>query len=144
MAPCPRALKLSVNAVLAGIILDNKGPRLRARMSERCERFYAALEADEPEDAFKALTAGIDLERFVGDAALGLTPLLWSCGESSTDDGKCGAFTLKLLALGANVHALDADGEGVFSKLFCGYPADMIPRVPALFSRGAREPRALL
>lgn len=46
--------------------------------------------------------------------------------------------------LGANVHARDANGEGVFSMIFSGYPADMIPRVTALFSRGAREPHALL
>jgi hypothetical protein len=66
-APCTRALKLAVNTVLAGIIADNKGPRLRARADERSARFYAALEADDPKTALKELTAGIDLERFVGE-----------------------------------------------------------------------------
>jgi len=62
-----RLPKLAVNRVLADLIAENKGPRLRARADERSARFYAALEEGAPADALAALAAGVDLERAVGE-----------------------------------------------------------------------------
>ena len=146
-ADIPDDLPLAVNIDMQEFIAENAGPLFIARKAKlkMSEGFYKELVDLDPMSAFDALSPDVDLNLFVGDASLKLTPLLWACKNAK--DVKVIEWNHLIKALlnaGADVNARDSEGVGAL-YLACA-SCDVITSttaLPALLDRGAREYSAL-
>ncbi len=77
-AKASRTLPLAVNIAMQEFITENAGPLFVKRKAEKSDVLYKALVELNPVAAIAALSPDIDLRRFVGNAALKLTPLSWA------------------------------------------------------------------
>jgi hypothetical protein len=146
-ANCPRTLPLAVNIAMQEFIAENAGPKFIARMFEKSVVLYKALVELKPDAAIAALSPDVDLRRFVGDAALKLTPLLWACKNAKGEDVKCinwNNLVKALLAAGADVNVRDSEGNSALFLAASSYHATTwTTAIPALFDRGVSDPTAL-
>jgi ankyrin repeat protein len=147
-ANCPRTLPLAVNIAMQEFIAENAGPMFVKRKAEKSDVLYKALVDLNPVAAMAALTPDVDLRRFVGDATLKLTPLLWVCKNAKGDDYelvvKWNDLIKALLTAGADVNVRDSEGKSaLFLAAICIHPTTWITAIPALLDRGVRDPSAL-
>jgi ankyrin repeat protein len=134
-------LPLAVNIAMQEFIAENAGPLFIARKAEKSEEFYTALVDFDPTEAIAALSPDIDLRRFVGNAALKLTPLLWACKNAEGDDiDEWNELIKALLSAGADVNVRDKAGN---SALYLAANQMDTAAITALLDRGARDPKAL-
>ena len=144
-AKVSRTLPLAVNIAMQEFIAENAGPLFVARKAEKSDAFYKALLDLHPGAAIAALSSDVDLRRFVGDAALKLTPLLWACKNAD------GALAIEwnnlikaLLTAGADVNARDSGGQSALYLAANSYSITTSTNaLPALLDHGARDPSAL-
>ncbi len=144
-AKIPRTLPLAVNIATQEFIAENAGPMFVKRKAEMTEAFYKALVDLDPKAAFDALSRDVDLRRFVGDAALKTTPLLWACKNAKGVARITWNYLIAaLLKAGADVNTRDSEGK---SALVLAATTNLlftwISTIPALLDHGARDPSAL-
>ena len=155
-AECPncrakvsRSLPLAVNIAMQDFIAENAGPLFVKRKAEliKSEAFYKALVDLNPVTAIAALSPDVDLRRFVGNAALKLTPLLWACKNADDKNDLVDEWNdliIAALAAGADFTARDSKGNSAVSLAVetCNINS-WTAAIPALLNYGAREPSAL-
>ncbi len=147
-AKVSRKLPLAVNIAIQEFITENAGPMILKRKAEKSEAFYKTLVERNPVAALAALTSDVDLSRFVGDAALKLTPLLWAC-KNATDEydlvDEWNDLIKALLAAGVDaVNVRDSEGKSaLYLAASCNHATTDKTAIPALLDRGARDPSAL-
>ena len=149
-AKASRTLPLAVNIAMQAFIAENAGPLFVKRKAEliKSEAFYKALVELDPNAAIAALSPDVDLRRFVGDAALKLTPLLWACKNAKGDDDdlvdEWNTLIKALLTAGADVNVRDSEGKSaLYLAASCCNAETDTNAIPALLDRGARDPSAL-
>ena len=147
-AKVSRTSPLAVNIPIQEFIAENAGPLFVARKAEKTETFLKALVDLNPDAAIDALSTDVELRRFVGDASLMMTPLLWACKNANDDDDdlvdEWNNLIKALLTTGADVNAHDSEGKSaLFLAASCGNLFTWITAIPALLDRGARDPSAL-
>ena len=144
-AHCPRTLPLAVNIAVQEFIAANAGPMFVARMAEKSDVLYKALVDLNPDAAIAALSPDVDLRRFVGNASLKLTPLLWACKNAKVAKVIEWNILIKaLLTAGADVNVCDSEGKSALSLAASTHtPFTWTTAIPALLDRGARDPSAL-
>ena len=117
------------------------GPAYRARAPSR--DFRAALQTNDFEAALALLEAQkvTELERFVGDRAQRLTPLLWACKATASPPYTTLSSEMAeaLVAAGADVSVRCSRG---FGPLYHGWLCPSL--LTALLDKGAKEPAALV
>ena len=150
-AKCPlcaaaASLPLAVNKMLEAAIEANAGPLFLARSTGATQRFYDKLVALDPVGALAALSASVDVTRFVGTAYFWMTPLLWVCANAKGDKVVDWIALAKALIARpiTDVHARSFDGRTSIAHVsggghFIAFGA----LVPLLMSKGAHDGHAL-
>ena len=144
-ANVPRTLPLAVNIPIQDFIAENAGPLFVARKAEKTETFLKALVDLNPDAAIDALSPDVDLNRFVGNAAMKLTPLLWACKNATgVKYLEWNNLIKALLTAGADVNVRDSEGNSALSLATSTHtPFTWTSAIPALLDRGVRDPSAL-